>query len=164
MTQTERNDGGLYRSLVDLTWSEGWISQALADNSETSRDQVIAEYGADVGRIDKAEVQFLSCSPAARTAAEANARDCDDWDSLPQWYEDLADAAESADSSDGLTVDEGRAILAEVFGAAGWSEAERPGVYHDGELRDANHHEPARLESADAFRAQCREWVESFAE
>ena len=37
-----------------------------------------------------------------------------------------------------------------------------PVLTDSGELNDGSHWEPARLESEEALRAQCRAWIDSF--
>lgn len=49
-------------------------------------------------------------------------------------------------------------IVEREFSAVGWTGREAP-VVAEGELRDGNHAEPARLDSESALMAQCRRWI-----
>jgi hypothetical protein len=92
--QTERNNGGRFRSLVDLTWADGWLADA-----GMSRDNVPAEHADEVARIDEAERVYWSCEPMAREVAERDHPICGDWEDLPSWYEEHATIAEREDAA-----------------------------------------------------------------
>ena len=103
-TQIERNDGGLYRSLADLEWADGWIAihiEALrAAGKPVDEAAIEAEFAADMGKITEAERRFLSCEPAARARAtdEMAGSNWDDWENVPDLYEEQASIAEGAES------------------------------------------------------------------
>lgn len=62
-----------------------------------------------------------------------------------------------------INTDRANEIVTEEFRGHGFGAGE-PVVTESGELADGQHAEPAALETEDALRAQCREWIESFAE
>lgn len=60
-----------------------------------------------------------------------------------------------------MTTARAQEIVAEEFTDAGWNEHERPALSEDGTLSDGNHWEPARLDSEQHLRDQCRAWIYS---
>jgi hypothetical protein len=95
---TERNDGGLYRSLVDLNWAAIWIEEAVSEGENDRPAQVRAElegqHADQIAQIDAAERRFWACDPWARERADWNHPICGDWDMVPQWCQEHADLAE----------------------------------------------------------------------
>ena len=61
-----------------------------------------------------------------------------------------------------LSLEEANKIVDEEFNKVGWTIHERPIVDNEGHLNDGNFNEPARLESEQALRAQCQEWIGVF--
>ncbi len=97
--QAERNDGGLYRSLVDLQWSAGWVQEAVDGGSP--REEIEAQYADEIAAMDRAEVKYLALSPAARSKSEQHLRaslgSTPDWEGTPAWYDELLAQAETAE-------------------------------------------------------------------
>src|SRR4030095_13274244 len=103
--------GGLYRSLITLSWADGWLADVDLKRDSSGALSPVASWIAApspedvqriahcVDRIDAAERVYWSCEPAARRAAERDHPMCGDWDAFPWWCEEHATIANHEDAA-----------------------------------------------------------------